>query len=508
MSDERAPDAPPEEPAAHAPGDGTVAAAAETAAARDSVPAAARGNLNGARTFVGFGFGAIQSGLFLYEAWRSGEFGRLVVAEVVPETVAAVRAADGRFTLNIAHATGVEQATIGPIEIYNPLVADDRAHLIGAIADADEMATAVPSIANYVSDSPGSLHRVLAAGLHRKQMSGGPFAVLYAAENHNQAAEALREQIERALQREHVREEKRADVLARVSVVNTVIGKMSGIVPLHEGPPGIPLAPVTPGSPRAFLVEEFNRILVSRVEFVREERIEEEPPNAPGDDLRAPVLTVQRVALDVPFARGIQVFQEKDDLLPFEEAKLYGHNALHALAAYLGAQADIHHMHRLHEAKGLLKFVRNAVLQEPGAALLRKHQDVDDPLFTPAGFAAYADDLIERMVNPFLQDAVARVARDPARKLGWDDRLIGPMRLALEQGITPRRFALGAAAALKQLHAAPTYPEGALDVLWRRPPQEVETVRTLRGLVREAWGHLHEWTAAGCPDPETMMRRW
>ncbi|MEZ4612253.1 MAG: hypothetical protein R2838_18735 [Caldilineaceae bacterium] len=33
--------------------------------------------------------------------------------------------------------------------------------------------------------------------------------------------------------------------------------------------------------------------------------------------------------------------------------------------------------------------------------------------------AAYADDLIARMVNPFLRDGVARVARDPARKLGW-----------------------------------------------------------------------------------------
>ena len=31
------------------------------------------------------------------------------------------------------------------------------------------------------------------------------------------------------------------------------------------------------------------------------------------------------------------VFEEKDHLLPFEEAKLYGHNATHALAAYIGA---------------------------------------------------------------------------------------------------------------------------------------------------------------------------
>ena len=43
--------------------------------------------LTGDRTYVGFGFGAIQSGLFLYEAYRSGKFQRLVVAEVIPEVV-------------------------------------------------------------------------------------------------------------------------------------------------------------------------------------------------------------------------------------------------------------------------------------------------------------------------------------------------------------------------------------------------------------------------------------
>ena len=47
------------------------------------------------RTFVGFGFGAIQAGLFLHEAHRAGRFRRLVVAEVVPEVVAAVRRSGG-----------------------------------------------------------------------------------------------------------------------------------------------------------------------------------------------------------------------------------------------------------------------------------------------------------------------------------------------------------------------------------------------------------------------------
>ena len=44
---------------------------------------------NAMRTFVGFGFGPIQAGLFLARSASVGNFDRLVVAEVVPEVVAA-----------------------------------------------------------------------------------------------------------------------------------------------------------------------------------------------------------------------------------------------------------------------------------------------------------------------------------------------------------------------------------------------------------------------------------
>ena len=76
--------------------------------------------LTGDRTFVGFGFGAIQAGLFLYEAYRAGTFSRLVCAEIQAERIARVRAAGGMFTVNIAHADRIEQARVGPVELLNP----------------------------------------------------------------------------------------------------------------------------------------------------------------------------------------------------------------------------------------------------------------------------------------------------------------------------------------------------------------------------------------------------
>ena len=96
----------------------------------------------------------------------------------------------------------------------------------------------------------------------------------------------------------------------------------------------------------------------------------------------------------------------------------------------------------------IMTAARASFLDESGAALVKKHEHIHDPLFTPSGYRAYADDLIERMVNPHLNDLISRVTRDAGRKLGYEDRLFGTMRLALAQGIEPIQMAKGAAAAL------------------------------------------------------------
>lgn len=417
----------------------------------------------GKATFVGFGFGAIQAGLFLLEAQRSGAFAHRVVAEIVPATVEAVRRAGGRYHVNVAHADHVEDVTVGPIRIENPTVEADRARLVDAVAAAQEMATAVPSTRAYVGDGPGSLHRILAAGLRRKAATGGPPAVVYAAENDPQAAAKLEAAVMDAIPASE-----RGAVAAKVRFVDTVIGKMSGIIAPPEALEG--LAPITPASDRAFLVEAFNRILIARPTF----------------------------GPDMPFRRAIGVFVERDDLHPFEEAKFFGHNATHALAAYLAQVCGLATMDQLAAQPGLLAFLRAAMVEEVGAGLLPRYAG-RDPLFTPAGFEAYADDLLVRMTNPHLRDQVARVARDPARKLGWDDRLLGAMRLAYGAGVTPRRYALGAAAALHALDPTGD-PALLLPELWQAAQPDPQEAAAMVALIRTARGHLSAWRAAGCPD--------
>jgi mannitol-1-phosphate 5-dehydrogenase len=432
------------------------------------------------RTFVGFGFGPIQAGLFLFEAFRSGNFARLVVAEVVPEVVQAVRAAGGRFSVNIAHSDHIEVAEVGPLEIQDPGSESDRRRLVEAIAEAEEIATAVPSVQFYTSSHPGSIHRLLAEGLRRKAAMQGAPAIVYAAENHNHAAE-----IPEASVLEEVPENERERVSARVRFLNTVIGKMSGVVSDADEIRLQNLATVTPGGQRAFLVEAFNRILTSKIRF-----------EGTGD---AP-----------PFQRGIKVFEEKGDLLPFEEAKLYGHNATHALAAYVGAMRGVERIADLSRFPDILDFLRAAFIQESGEALVRKHAG-KDPLFSHAGYRKYARDLLARMVNPFLHDSVQRVGRDPQRKLEWDDRLVGTLRVALQQGIQPARYAFGTAAALAVLDrkTLETHTPLAtwLDPLWKiASPDRQEKEQVLR-LIEEGRERLQRWRASGFPDLEGLFAK-
>ena len=434
--------------------------------------------LLGSRTFVGFGFGAIQAGLFLYEAFRSGAFRRLVVGEVLPHVVEAVRDAGGYYSVNIAHSDHVEVAQVGPVEIENPASGPDIQVLVEAVAEAEEIATAVPSVHDYVTAGPGSLHRILANGLREKAARRGPRTVVYAAENHNQAAEILEESVLGEIPRAE-----RPSVGSRVRFLNTVIGKMSGTVVDSEEVRSQGLATITARDCRAFLVEAFNRIQISRIRF-------------------------EEAGGKLPFRRGISVFQEKDDLLPFEEAKLYGHNATHALAAYVSAQRGLQRIAELREFPDILRFLRAAFIQESGGALIRKHSG-KDRLFTAEGYRIYADDLLERMTNPYLRDSVERVGRDPQRKLGWNDRLVGTMRTALAQDLAPRRYAFGAAAALTWLDHAFLETEKAavewLEPIWGNMASEPQEKRTVLGLIEEGRRLLKRWRRSGFQDLEELL---
>jgi len=403
------------------------------------------------KTFVGFGFGPIQGGLFLYEAFASGNFTRLVVAEVMQDLVDALRRNGNKYSVNIATKSGVENKLVKGVEVYNPSVLNEAGMLIEAAAEASEIATALPSVAFYERGEPTVAAILARAFIKKIENPSLPSCVIYTGENHNHAAEILEKAVLLRMP-SHQRDE----LKKRVEFLNTVIGKMSGVVTDPERINSENLAPLVRGWNKAYLVEEFNKILISRIHL----------PD---------------------FKRGIEVFIEKDNLLPFEEAKLYGHNAVHALIGYLAHKKNYKLMSEVAQDKELINMAREAFLQESGTALIKKNGGID-LLFTEEGYKIYAEDLLERMMNPFLKDQVARVIRDPIRKLGWDDRLIGTMRIALDAGIKPVRFAKGAAAALSVLKNEMNFKsdEEIFSSLWPEPDIPPGRKEEIKQLIKEA----------------------
>jgi mannitol-1-phosphate/altronate dehydrogenase len=409
------------------------------------------------KIFAGFGFGPIQNALFLYEAYRSGNFNRFAVVDIDERLIGAVRGNGGRYTVNIARRRRIDHSTVEGVELFNSTVSQEAQSFVEAAAASDELCTALPSVSAYAAGGRARVVNLLARGLGARGGSAEESSptVIYTAENNNRAAEILGEQVYPLLP-ETMRK--------NVQFLNTVIGKMSGVITDEATIERLGLATIAPGFPRAILVEEFNRILISRISL-------------PG------------------YRRGIEVFVEKEDLIPFEEAKLYGHNAVHALIAYLADLKGYTIMSQAGRDPWIMETARRAFVEESGAALIRRHARLGDPLFSERGYEEYADDLLVRMTNPNLNDLVERVGRDHPRKLGIEDRLYGTMVIALQQDVEPLTFGIGAAAGvLSMIRRRDSLKRESPNRKFRHLPESARQLDrdTLSGLLTELWGD-HPW---------------
>ncbi len=363
--------------------------------------------------FLGIGLGPIQTGIFLLGA-RDGGFDRIAVADVDKNLVSGIRAGAGTIRINIAGKDGIFPEEIRGIETFDPTEEQDLEDLIEFASDADELATALPGVKFFKHISPW-LRRAFESKPAKRRL-------IYTAENDNRAAEILEESIGCKFPDTHF--------------LNTVIGKMSGVISADEcrarNLPGL-----CPACGRGHLVEEFNKILISSCP-----RIE---------------------------SRKTSGLLAKDELLPFEEAKLYGHNAIHMLLGLHASEKGLKFMHELSDHPELIKIGREAFIAESGLALCNKWTG-HDLIFTEDGFRQYAEDLLERMTNPFLTDSVERVCRDLERKLSWNDRIVGTIRLALSQNVHPKQLLVSAKFAVRRLFGTnPELSRIGFEKLWPAP---------------------------------------
>jgi mannitol-1-phosphate 5-dehydrogenase len=116
-------------------------------------------------------------------------------------------------------------------------------------------------------------------------------------------------------------------------------------------------------------------------------------------------------------------------------------NTGHAVSAYLGYACGCSTIKEAIDDPFIREIVQKA-LEETGSLLIDKYG------FNPEEHAAYIAKIIGRFQNPYISDDVNRVARSPIRKLGANDRLVGPARQLLARGKKPENLAIGIAAAL------------------------------------------------------------
>ncbi|HVM26494.1 MAG TPA: hypothetical protein VM433_02345 [Mycobacteriales bacterium] len=162
-------------------------------------------------------------------------------------------------------------------------------------------------------------------------------------------------------------------------------------------------------------------------------------PEFVGDAARRLYVDATRLLTPLPELPGVQ---PTPDYLARLREKLYVFNAGHAICAYLGWLRGHSTIAEAVRDPFLRPMVAGSLL-ESRRALLASHPRLGNDVHGPVteALARYADDE--------LADPVVRVARDPLRKLGPHDRLLGPVGLVREQtGHEPPYFSLGVAGAL------------------------------------------------------------
>ncbi len=131
-----------------------------------------------------------------------------------------------------------------------------------------------------------------------------------------------------------------------------------------------------------------------------------------------------------------------DNFIAYIERKLYLHNCGHAILGYLGYRRG-----RILSWQALEDPVIRNVLERAFAEVRAGFVGVYDMDATELD--EYIGELRQNFANRALADTVVRLARDPLRKLGPKERLVGAARLVEQAGVTPDALSLAIAAAYR-----------------------------------------------------------
>ena len=197
--------------------------------------------------------------------------------------------------------------------------------------------------------------------------------------------------------------------------------------------------------------------------------------------------------LKAPMPEGMIAQKPIYEFTGFLERKFYTYNAANGTASFVGALlghkylADAAHDARIVE-------LLDGVYRETATALSKKHSFPFDEQW------AFTRTSLRKLQDRNIVDYVERNARDPMRKLGPDDRLVGSARLCLEYGVRPEHLAVSIACAM---HYAEPTDESAQRLVALRENEGYDAVLAqvcqldpngeLGLLVKEKLARIKEW---------------
>jgi mannitol-1-phosphate 5-dehydrogenase len=352
-------------------------------------------------TAVQFGAGNIGRGFMGQLLWEAG-YSTVFVESYKPLVDAINRA--GQYPLKLLDARSQREINL-TIDRIRAVYADDSDAVSEALLGADVISTAV-GLKNLPAIAP-----VLVEGVVKRYEAGAQPVDIYLCENVLNASDELRRYVKKLLRnitrlQENGGQRNNASIFGymeeNVGFVGTVVARMvPNVGDRFAGE-----------DPLLVVADSYHRFTFD------------------GKAARAPMPAIGGMDPVPNFSAEV-------------ERKLFTYNMGHAALAYLGYLKGYTYVHEPFDDPCLMEIFQGA-LDETCDAVLAKYPDV----FTPANQEEIRQDIDLRFGNPMIQDSVLRVGRDPIRKLGPDDRLIGSARLCLVQGIFPESVAQVCGAAL------------------------------------------------------------
>lgn len=222
---------------------------------------------------------------------------------------------------------------------------------------------------------------IIAYGLLKRENQHKGAIDLIIAENMRNADEYIRSELKKVLPPGF-------PLKQRLGLIETSIGKMVPIMPSE----------VTKQNPLLVYAEAYNTLILDKMGFLNE----------------------------IPDVQGLA---PKENMKAWVDRKLFIHNFGHAVTAYLGYAYDpglIYTWEPL-QVNDILENVYQSMKQS-ASALLKLHPAE----FTEEELEKHIEDLLRRFQNKNLGDTIFRVGSDLFRKLSPDDRIIIPLRTALQ----------------------------------------------------------------------------